>query len=128
MDGRLPRGVRVRILALGMNTESWNIGLYEKTIMDSVLSSPSALLAISELFSCSQQDGFITLRASLNKALGTDVFEYDLPDVGRSSRLSMQGESVEDRLQVAREEFAEEGYFVVCMSGGLSGRRHMPGV
>ena len=88
------------------------------------LSSPSALLAITKLLPGSQQDWFITLRAGLNKALGTDVFKYDLAGVHGSSGLSMQGESVEDGFKVASEEFAKEGYFVVCMSGRLSDCRH----
>ena len=87
-------------------------------------SSPSALLAITKLLPGSQQNWFIALRAGLNKALGTDVFKYDLAGVHGSSGFSMQGETVEDRLKVASEEFAEEGYFVVCMGGRLSDCRH----
>lgn len=88
------------------------------------LSSPSTLLPVAKLLLGSQKDWFITLRAGLDEALGTDVFKHDLTGVHRSSGLGMQGESVEDRFKVASKEFAKEGYFIICMSGRLSDDRH----
>lgn len=92
------------------------------------LNSPSALLAVTKLLSGSQKDRFIALRAGLNEALGTNLFKHDLAGVHRNSGFGMQGESIKDRFKVASKEFAKEGYFIVCMSGGLCGRRHQVNV